>query len=148
MTTYYSHTQPGYISGGATGAGFLVALSLLLKGAPVLPVGLPVAAILGGAAVAFSSLTIEIEDGVLRSYFGPGLPARTVQIHEIESVQVVQNPWYASWGIRLLPQGWLYNVAGRQAVEVRLKSGKRFRLGTDEPDTLRRAIESAMASRG
>jgi hypothetical protein len=148
MAVEYRHTQPGYVTAGATGAGLLFTAQHLLKGGTATIAVLPVVALLGGAAVAFSSLTIEVRDGVLRSYFGPGLPAKTVTIADIESVEVVENPWYAGWGIRITPKGMIYNVSGFQAVEVRMRSGKRFRLGTDEPEALRDAIERAMAEAG
>jgi hypothetical protein len=143
MTVEYKHMQPGYLTAGATGAGFLFAAKHMLKGGPAALAALPAIALLGGAAVLFSSLTVEIKNGTLRSYFGPGLPAKTVKIRDIDAVQVVQNSWYAGWGIRITPQGMLYNVSGIQAVEVRMKNGSRFRLGTDEPETLRHAILQA-----
>jgi hypothetical protein len=45
----------------------------------------------------------------------------------------------------LTPHGWLYNVAGRGAVEITLKGGRRFRIGTDEPERLCYAIQQAVA---
>jgi hypothetical protein len=140
MAVQYKHTQPGYLTTGATGAGMLVAARYALKGGPATLVALPAAALLAGTAVLFSSLTVEIKNGTLRSYFGPGLPAKTVKVRDIESVQVVTNPWYFGWGIHFTPFGLLYNVSGLEAVEVRMKRGGRFRLGTDEPEALRRAI--------
>jgi hypothetical protein len=144
MAVTYKHTQPGRLAVGATAAGLAVAARYLLRGGPAALAALPALALLGGAGVVFSSFTIEIRNGVLRSHFGPGLPARTIRIADIASVQPVENPWYYGWGIRLTPSGMLYNVSGRQAVEVRLKNGSRFRLGTDEPEALRRALERAM----
>jgi hypothetical protein len=43
-------------------------------------------------------------------------------------------------GIHLSRFGWLYNVSGFDAVAIILKSGKRFALGTDEPDALLQAL--------
>jgi hypothetical protein len=75
-------------------------------------------------------------------------PAKTVRIEDIQSAEVVENPWYAGWGIRITPQGMLYNVSGFQAVEMRMKNGSRFRLGTDEPESLQGAILQAMQEAG
>ena len=44
--------------------------------------------------------------------------------------------WWWGWGVRYYGQGWLYNVSGLDAVEIRLKSGKHIRIGTDEPEAL------------
>lgn len=142
MAFEYRHTQPGFLTAGAAGAGLLFTARHLLKGRAA--VALLSAAIFGGAAVVFSSLTIEIRDGKLRSYFGPGLPAKKVDLHDVESVHVVENPWYFGWGIRVTPEGMLYNVSGLQAVEIKMKNGRRFRLGTDEPEVLRGAILNAI----
>ena len=38
-------------------------------------------------------------------------------------------------------QYWLWNVSGLQAVELVLNNGKRFRIGTDEPENLVNAIQ-------
>ena len=46
--------------------------------------------------------------------------------------------------MRLGPWGWMYNVSGLDAVEIELKGGGRFRIGTDEPDELVRAIRQGM----
>jgi hypothetical protein len=91
----------------------------------------------------FHSLTVEVTDETVRAYFGPGLASFDFPLCNIESVSVVRNPWYYGWGIRLTPRGWLYNVSGLDAVELQLRSGKRVRLGTDEPRQLAQAIQSA-----
>ena len=38
--------------------------------------------------------------------------------------------------------GWLFNVSGLQAVEIFLRSGKKYRIGTDEPERLVEAIRA------
>ena len=53
----------------------------------------------------------------------------------------MRNPWYVGWGIRLGPGYWLWNVSGLSAVELVLADDRRFRVGTDEPEALSRAIE-------
>jgi hypothetical protein len=61
----------------------------------------------------------------------------------IASYQVVKNPWYYGWGIRLTPHGWLYNVSGSYAVEIKMKTGKKYRIGTNVPNDFEKAICSA-----
>lgn len=139
----YTHRQPGFVAAGVIGAGLLLVGRFMVKGGPAAWAMIPVLAVAGAAAAMVSSLTVEIKDGILRSHFGAGLPARTVKIDDIESVEAVKNPWYYGWGIRWTPHGTLYNVSGLDAVEVRLRNGTRFRLGTDEPEALRAAIETA-----
>ena len=60
---------------------------------------------------------------------------------EIEA-QPVTNKWYYGWGIKRTPHGWLFNVSGLQAVEITLRSAKKYRIGTDEPERLADAIRA------
>jgi hypothetical protein len=41
----------------------------------------------------------------------------------------------------------LYNVSGRDAVEIQLDDGRRFRLGTDDPEGLVAALRTRVARR-
>lgn len=144
MPVKYNHTQrtiwPWLIFGLvavtwgvlAILAGWTVALPFLL-----------LILVFGGLGIVFSSLTIEIRDGALRSHFGAKVPAKTVELCDIQSVEVVTNRWIHGWGVRYTSKGSIYNIAGYDAVEIRLKTGGQFRLGTDEPERLREAILEA-----
>jgi hypothetical protein len=59
-----------------------------------------------------------------------------VRLGDITDIRQVRNKWYYGWGIRKIPGGWMYNVWGLDAVELELQSGKKFRIGTDEPTEL------------
>lgn len=105
--------------------------------------GVTVAAILFLVCVVFSALTIRVDSEGVGWFFGPGLPRFKVTAGDIADCQRVRSKWWWGWGIRFHPWGsWLYNVSGFDAVEVSLKSGKRFRLGTDEPVYLEQAIKA------
>mgnify|MGYP000505953571 FL=1 len=93
----------------------------------------------------FHALTVEVARGYLVIRFGVGLVRKRWPLKEIESVEIVRNRWWYGWGIRLTPHGWLFNVSGSDAVQVRLESGKQVRIGTDEPEKLQRAIMDAVA---
>jgi hypothetical protein len=141
MTTY-RHTQFGsaiVLSCGVIGLTTLLAAAFSAHRTPFPWVG--VAVLLLGAL--FSALTITVEDGLLRASFGPGLIQKKVNLAEIASVRPIPVRWWYGWGIRLTPHGWLYNVSGWKAVEITLRDGRRFCLGTDEPEDLRKAIEQA-----
>ena len=58
-----------------------------------------------------------------------------------------KNRWYNGWGIRLIPRGWIFNVSGFDAVEIQMKNGRRYRIGTDEPEALLAAIQSVTTDR-
>jgi hypothetical protein len=38
---------------------------------------------------------------------------------------------------------WIYSVSGFDAVEIKMKNGKRYRIGTDEPKNLEQAITAS-----
>ncbi len=101
------------------------------------------AAVLGIGVVLFSTLTIAIEKGTLRATFGPGLIRKKVKLADIATVRPIPIRWWYGWGIHLTPHGWLYNVSGWKAVEITLRNGRRFCLGTDEPENLLKAIQEA-----
>jgi len=96
------------------------------------------------SAFAFSSLTIAVRDGQLSWWFGPGIVKKTIPLASIAAAQPTTTSILNGWGIHLTGRGWLYNVAGRQAVLVTQHDGKRFLLGTDEPESLAQAIMTSV----
>ena len=103
--------------------------------------------LIGAITFWFSRLTIAIEDDKVTASFGGGWPRRTVQRHEIIGFRIARNKWWYGWGIRKIPGGWMYNVWGLDAVELELANGKKFRLGTDEPQELTAALTAVTSLR-
>ena len=60
----------------------------------------------------------------------------------------MKNHWYYGWGIRIWfwPYMWIYNVSGFDAVEITMRDGKMYRIGTDVPTELEMALCRAMRS--
>jgi len=104
-----------------------------------------VAAILVVTIVVFSSLTVEVTDMHVRLFFGPGVIRKSFLVAEIREVRIVTNAWYYGWGIHMTPHGWLFNIAGFGAVELTFDSGRKVRIGSDEPHRLKDAVQRAMA---
>ena len=48
--------------------------------------------------------------------------------------------------MRLIRDGWLFNISGFDAVEIVLKNGRRYQLGTDEPEELLAAVGAPVDS--
>ena len=92
----------------------------------------------------FHSLTVEINKTKLIVKFGFGIISKKFNLKDIKSSHAVKNHWYYGWGIRLTPNGWLYNVSGLSAVEIQMKNGKKYRIGTDKPKNLEHAIRQAI----
>ena len=145
----YRHTQrAGLLQFLLTGIVVLALLFLIvatpagsLRDPVALAVLIPVLAVLAIVLVLFSSLTVEVDDEALRIAFGPGLVRHAWSLDRVRS-RTVRNPWWYGWGIHLTPGGWLYNVAGFEAVQVVLADGRRRRIGTDDPSGLAAAPEA------
>ena len=136
----YRHTQIGYLTlivVLAAALGIVISLPREVR-----PVTLGVAVLLVIIAVLFSTLTVEVTDGELSFHFGPGFWRKRVALSEVKAVTPTESSWWEGWGIRFTFRGMLYNVSGTNAVEIELRSGKRFRIGTDEPEALVQAIRN------
>jgi hypothetical protein len=142
----YQHTQVGYVTLIALAAG-IVPIVLLMLVVSFNWVVLVVLIILAVSLWLFSTLTVEIRADTLQIRFGPGLIRKTFLLKDIAAYRAVKNPWYYGWGIHLTPHGWLYNVSGFWAVELQMKSGKRYRIGTDDAEGLVSALDMAQAGR-
>ncbi len=93
--------------------------------------------------VSFSTMTVSIDENYLHVKFGWGIFKKNFSLAEIVSAKAVKNHWYYGWGIRLWfwPKMWIYNVSGFDAVEISLKNGKVYRIGTDVPEEFERVLK-------
>jgi hypothetical protein len=94
----------------------------------------------------FFRLTVEVDEHFVRAYFGIGIIGKRIPLSDIASIQPVTNPWWYGLGIHIIPGGWIWNISGTKAVELKLKSGRLFRLGTDEPEVLAEVIKGRIAA--
>lgn len=90
----------------------------------------------------FSTLTVSVEKHLLKIRFGWGIYSKMFLLDEIATVKQVKNGWYTGWGIRLWfkPKMWIFNVSGFDAVELTMKNGEIYRIGTDDASKLEIAI--------
>ena len=140
----YRHTQIGYVTGGVMLAVLpLIYYAFMSEDGHLGVFGYAMLGALGILAILFSSLTVTVTDRELMFYFGPGFWTRRFALDDIVSVEVVRNSPLYGWGIRYTHHGWLYNVSGLQAVEVTIRGGEQLRIGTDEPEALKAALERA-----
>ena len=90
----------------------------------------------------FYKLTIIVDHTTISFKLGIGLLGKSYEISEIKSCKPVKNLWIYGVGIRKLPNGWLYNVSGLKAIELRFKNSTRvIRIGTDKPDEIAGVIK-------
>ena len=143
MIKPYQHTQIGYLTITTLIIGMLFIACLMTAGGfDWIP--FTVLIILGVCLALFATLTIVIKEDVLEIRFGPGVIRKKFPLIDIESCQVVKNPWYYGLGIHLTPHGWLFNVSGFYAIEIKMKTGEKYRIGTDVPNDLEKAIRQSI----
>lgn len=140
MGRYYSHTQTGTVMIIAAGLAFALGLwSISFKGGLTSLIILIIALIL---AFMFPAMTVSVGPREVLIIMGSGLFKKRFPMKDVKAARKVRNPWYYGWGIRWFPGGWLFNVSGLDAVEIEMASGKKYRIGTDEPDEVLEAVQA------
>lgn len=141
--TPYKRTQIGWVVISISAA---IAIASVIKGVSTAGyIGLTVALL---CVVFFSTLTVVTDDDGIEVRFGPGpLVHRRIRWSQIRSSHTVRNSWLSGFGIRWIGAGWMYNVSGLDAVELKLANGRRFRIGTDDPAGLDSFIRGRLAAR-
>ena len=142
---FYKHTQIGYLMIFILFAlvlyfGFIftrTGLNLVLIAAMLFTIFF---------IASFATLNVMIDEKYLRIKFGYGIFRKKFTLQEIISARSVKNHWYYGWGIRYwIPSRiWIFNISGFEAVEIKKKNGKTYRIGTDEPKNLERTIMQAI----
>ena len=93
----------------------------------------------------FSTLTVTGFSDYVEIKFGIGLVRKKFHYKDIQSCSVQKNPFLYGWGIRKIPGGWLYNVSGFMSVQLDMKDGKMYRIGTAEPEKLKQVIKTRLS---
>lgn len=153
----YSHTQVGWWLIVTLGVVAL-AMVAIFNGVGLDSQSLPPtsARIIGWAVVLtlvmtsalLTSLTVRVTSDRVCWHFGPGVLRFSLPLAEITSVAATRTPLWAGIGIHWIFTGWVYNVSGRDAVQLMKRDGSKVWIGTDEPDALAAAIEGARAASG
>ena len=151
----YSHTQVGWWLIVALGIGILALAAMFIgirAGSRALPA--PETGIIFGTvlvvlvitAALLTSLTVRVTSDSVAWRFGPGVVRFSLPLGEIAGVATARTPLWAGIGIHWIFTGWVYNVSGRDAVQLTKRDGSKVWIGTDEPDALAAAIESARSA--
>ena len=88
----------------------------------------------------FGGLTTKVGPESVTLSFGVGIIKKSISLENIEAAEAVRNSWWYGFGIRLTPHGWMWNMNGLSAVESTYKTGKKFRIGTKNPEELLEAL--------
>ena len=138
----YSHDQLGTLVVGMM-LPVIVLLAVLYVATGLLPLLIILLVSFVLVMTLFYRLRVEVTREQLRIRFGVGLVRKTFEIGEIVDAYPVRNKWWYGFGIRLTPHGWLFNVSGLDAVEIVMRSGKTYRVGSPEPEALTAALKRA-----
>ncbi|MDH7592948.1 MAG: DUF6141 family protein [Methanomicrobiales archaeon] len=69
-------------------------------------------------------------------------------IADVEAVRYRPLLDYGGWGIRIGRKGWAYNVSGDEGVQITLKSGRSFLLGSGRAEELAGVLQSQLHRTG
>lgn len=85
----------------------------------------------------FVSFQTIIDEQYLLIKFCCGIYQKKFLLNQIVSVDTLKNPSHFGWiiGIWLWPKGFI-------VVEIKLKNGKKYLIGSTEPDILKQAINN------
>ena len=87
-------------------------------------------------------LRTEISSREIRMQFYPFIKKSFV-VDDIASAEVINYGFVGGWGIRIgTKYGTVYNVRGKHGLFICLKSGKKYVIGTQEPEAMAKAIKS------
>jgi hypothetical protein len=136
----YNHTQKGWVIIVAS----IVAGGLLSLTGPMAlntRFEIAIAIFMASIIILFGALTVEVTNDLVKVAFGIGLIRYKFKMSDIASAQIRRIKWYSGFGIHGWPgKGWLLNVSGLDTVELTMKNGMRYLIGTDEPQELYNAI--------
>ncbi len=144
----YESTQYGRIINGLFSAAILLMTVAYLLDWGTRPLPLVPYLVLTGVLLLilllFYKLTVRVEDAVVHVIYGIGLIHLRLPRRQIMGLRCVTNPGYYGLGIRIIPGGMLYNIEGRNAVEIRYdQEGKDIvRIGCKDCTELLRAIQA------
>jgi hypothetical protein len=149
-TADYRHTQFGLPVAVGSLAGIAVATALTLSLSPAtIATGKWLIVALYGVLVAavavFGWLTVEVDATEVRLRFGVGAIRRAVPLDEIVRCDLV-GPDVVGYRLHLTTSGWLYNVAGRDAVRVEMRVGRAVIIGSDDAPGLKAAIDTRLGA--
>lgn len=92
----------------------------------------------------FYKLTLEVDDKFVKYSFGFGIIHGKFKLSDIKSCKEFRY-FPLGWGIRVGPEGTLYNVTGRWAIELEFKNKtEKIYIGTSMPKEFTEYINSKL----
>ncbi len=98
-----------------------------------------------GMLVLFISLTVSIDNDALELWFGKCFFRKIIQVDQMKSCNIIDHPSISQWGIKRISDGWVYSVTGASIVEIIMKTGEKYLIGTYEPRDIKRILDELIA---
>ncbi len=93
----------------------------------------------------FYGMTTTVNAEWITVSFGMGIIRKRIKISRIKNIEIVKNPWYYGWGIRLIPKGMLYNISGSEGVELTfIDTDRVIRIGSAVSSRLKEEISKRL----
>ena len=92
---------------------------------------------------ACSNLKTKFNEEQLEIRFFPFLKKQFL-FNDIQSMEIITySPFFdfGGWGIRWNMEGWAYIVSGNQGLSVRMKDGKKYLIGIQNPEKYQELLE-------
>lgn len=89
--------------------------------------------------------TIINQDGIEVNYHYIPFAKRKISWSEIEKIEVITySPFweYGGWGVRWSPNGWCYNVRGKNGIKITYYNKDVFLIGTQVPEQMQQIINN------
>ncbi|MCL6449381.1 MAG: DUF6141 family protein [Armatimonadetes bacterium] len=90
-------------------------------------------------------ITVVDPEGIQIRYFPllrRTIPFENLKNYRVRTYDAISEHW--GWGIRWNKNGWAYTVSGNRGVELELADGRRLLIGSQQPEILVQAIETAI----
>lgn len=137
---HYKRTQYGSLTLALTANLLMLVNNIIPNGYPILTFVFATVALFG---LAFGSFCIEIKNEKIHWYFGLTILGGSANLRDVAYCVPVSLTGERVWNVEETNHGTHYNIGGKSAVEIGLRSGERFLLGTENPRHLVEVIREA-----
>lgn len=86
-------------------------------------------------ALMFYKQTIVIDDTIVQLTYGMGFLRTTIDIHEIDKVEVISN---------VSPRSWIYNPSLSHALKIRTRNGATLVIAHEDPNRLGQVLNAKL----
>lgn len=96
--------------------------------------------------VVYSNMLVTVTEEFITIRIGWVLQQQ-IPMAEVSGLDNHDTALLSDWGIRPLGKGWLYSIAGSTAIEIHMRDGTMFVVGTNTPEKLLNSIKEAKKER-